>query len=629
MIQRVRIKNHWVEQRTFMFRAITAGVIVAILVLTVAARLFVLQVVDYEIYAAQSEGNRIRIEPAPPTRGLIFDRNGQILADNRPTLQLELIPEQISDVSGTLDRLAELGLLPAKDRERAERDLISKRNRPFEAIPLRFSLTDEEIARFAVQQPYFPGVEIKARLRRHYPFGQSAVHAIGYVGSISGNDLQRIETARYAGSSHTGKIGIERKREDDLHGRPGYTQWLVNVEGRRLDNIEGGDVPEPGDDIITTLDIRLQHVAEQALQDFRGAIVAIDPRNGDVLAFASTPTYDPNLFGVGLSTEEFRALRDDIDRPLFNRALRGHYAPGSTIKPFIALAGFHYHAIAEDKEIFCPGYFLLPGRRRPYRDWKREGHGEVSLPVAIIQSCDVFFYGLAIELGIDRLFDYLTAFGLGEPTGIDLEGEKEGLVPSQEWKRKAFSRREDQVWFPGETVITGIGQGFMLATPLQLASVTATLASRGHRFVPRLVSATRNGLTGKLTEIAPVEIEGPPIRDPAHLDEVLAALAAVVQDRKGTAYASGLGADYRFAGKTGTAQVISLSEDEEYDEENMPERLRDHALFIAYAPTEAPEIALSVVVENGGGGGRTAAPIARQVLDEFFRIRSEQSPNDL
>lgn len=623
MISPFRIKNHWVEQRTFMFRSITAGVIVTLLLLAVAARLFILQVLDYETYAAQSEGNRFRIEPVAPTRGLIYDRNGVVLAENLPVLRLELTPEQVPDIAGTLDRLEDIGLLPPQDRERAESELAGKRNRPFEAVPLRLSLTDEEVARFAVQQPFFPGVEIQARLRRHYPFGQSAVHAIGYVGSIAQADLDRIDPARYAGTSLIGKIGIENARENILHGVPGYEQRLVNVQGRRMGPPTGGDPPRPGDDVILTLDIRLQQVAEEALGDFRGAVVALDPRNGDVLAFASMPRYDPSGFSVGLSAEAFRALQNDPDQPLFNRALRGHYAPGSTIKPFIALAGLRQGATDQTKTTFCPGYFMLPGRRQPFRDWRRQGHGTVDLSVAITQSCDVFFYQLAIELGIDPMHDFLISFGLGQRTGIELAGEKAGLVPSTEWKRRAFSRRENQVWFPGETVITGIGQGFMLATPLQMAYITATLASRGRHFVPRLVQATRDGLTGELVETAIIEQEAVDPVDDAHWDQVLSAMEAVVHDVKGTGYASGLGAEYRFAGKTGTAQVVSLGEDEEYDEETTPERLRDHALFISYAPVEAPEIALAVIVENGGGGGRTAAPVARKVLDEYFSFVTE------
>ncbi len=623
MISAVRIKNHWVEQRTFMFRSIAAGVIVTALVLAVAVRLFVLQALDYEIYAAQSEGNRFRIEPVAPTRGLIYDRNGVVLAENLPVLRLELTPEQVPDVAGALDRLEDMGLFPAQDRERAESELAGKRNRPFEAVTLRLSLTDEEVARFAVQRPSFPGVEIQARLRRNYPFGKSAIHAIGYVGSIAQADLERIDPARYAGTSHIGKIGGESARESILHGVPGYEQRLVNVQGRRMGPPTGGDPPRPGDDVILTLDIRLQKVAEEALGDFRGAVVALDPRNGDVLAFVSTPGYDPNTFGVGLSAAEFRALQNDPDQPLFNRALQGLYAPGSTIKPVIALAGLHTGTISPAKSTFCPGYFMLPGRRQPYRDWRRGGHGTVSLSDAITRSCDVFFYETAIELGIDPMHDFLTSFSLGRRTGIDLAGEKQGLVPSTDWKRRAFSRREDQVWFPGETVITGIGQGFMLATPLQMAYTAATLASRGKHFTPRVVQATRDGLTGELTVMAVIEREAAAPVDDAHWDQVLGAMEAVVHDTKGTAYASGLGADYRFAGKTGTAQVISLGEDEEYDEEATPERFRDHALFISYAPVQAPEIALAVIVENGGGGSRTAAPMARKVLDEYFSFINE------
>lgn len=618
-LRRERIKDHWREQRIFFFRSLAAAIIAAALILILVSRLVVLQVLNFEHYSALSQGNRIRIEPVPPIRGLVFDRNGIVLAENLPSYQLEIVREQVPDLEDTLQRLQALSLLDetnlAELRERLGR------TRKFESIPVRFRLSDEEVARFAVQRQHFPGVEIRARLARHYPLGKRAVHAIGYVGALSDQDLQRLDQTSYAGTSHVGKVGIERAYENVLHGKVGYRQVLVNAQGRSLQVIENNP-PVPGMDLHLTLDARLQLAAFDALQDRRGAVVAIDPRDGGVLAFVSTPGFDPDQFGAGLSRAAFAALNNDPDKPLFNRAMRGNYPPGSTVKPMIALAGLHHRATTPAHNTFCPGFFQLPGHERKYRDWKREGHGNVAILDAIAESCDVYFYEMALELGIDRMQSYLATFGLGQLTGIDILGEKAGLLPSRDWKRKNFARPADQAWFPGETVIAGIGQGFMLATPLQLAHFTATMARNGIRLQPHLLHASADPVSGARTEIAPVELQSAGSGEPGYWNLVRAAMEEVVHGQKGTARAIAP-ANYRIAGKTGTAQVYAIAQEEEYDAEALEERLRDHALFIAFAPADNPTIAISVIVENGGSGSATAAPVARKVLDVYFEAQAQ------
>lgn len=613
-MRRERIKDHWREQRIFFFRTLAAAVIAGALIVVLVSRLVVLQVLNFEHYSDLSRGNRIRIEPIPPIRGLIFDRNGIVLAENRPAYQLEIVPEQVTDIQMTLNRLLTLELIRETDLPSINQRIA--RARKFSAVPLRFRLSETEVARFAVQRQHFPGVDIRARLARHYPIGAHAVHAIGYVGALSDSDLQRLDPTAYAGTSHVGKIGIERAYEDLLHGEVGYRQILVNAQGRALQVVENNP-PVPGQDLHLTLDAALQGAAFKALDGRRGALVAIDPRDGGVLAFVSTPGFDPDQFGAGLSREQFRSLSEDPDKPLFNRALRGHYPPGSTIKPLLALAGLHHRATTPAHSTFCPGYFQLPGREHRYRDWKREGHGTVTLFDAIAQSCDVYYYELALELGIDRMHDFLQTFGLGEATGIDIRGEKSGLLPSRDWKRGAFDRPADRAWFPGETVIAGIGQGFMLATPLQLAHFTATLASRGQRLKPHLLAATLDPASGERIARPPQTMGSAGSNESGYWNLILAAMEEVVHGERGTARAIA-SPNYKIAGKTGTAQVFAIAQEEEYDAETVQERLRDHALFIAFAPAEEPQIAVAVIVENGGSGSSTAAPVAKAVLDEFL-----------
>ncbi|HSD75520.1 MAG TPA: penicillin-binding protein 2 [Steroidobacteraceae bacterium] len=622
MISPVRIKDHWAEQRIFLRRAIAAAIVILALMIALIVKLVQLQVVRHQYYAELSQGNRVRIEPLPPNRGLILTRDGEVLAENLPAYQLELTAEQVPNVNESLQRLASLGLLERDDIERLTRLIRSRRT--FEGVPIKLQLTDQEVARFAVRRYEFPGVDIRTRLTRHYPLGDVAVHALGYVGAISEQDLTRIDESEYAGTTLIGKVGVESSFEKQLHGTTGFRQVLVNAQGRPVQ----GEVatranlttrpPVSGTDLILSLDVRAQRAAEAALRGLRGAVVAIDPGNGDVLAFASTPGFDPNRFARGLTTAEYRSLQDDIDRPMFNRALRGTYPPGSTIKPVVALAGLDYHVIDPGQTRFCRGFFTLPGSRHRYRDWRPEGHGWVNLQEGIAQSCDTYFYNVAQTLGIDRLSTYLAKFGFGQATGIDIEGEKPGLLPSREWKQRVFAQPAERVWYPGDTVILGIGQGYLLATPLQLAHMASIIAGRGHSFEPRFVTALRDPSTGEMRRLAPQPAPPVEVGEAALWQRIVDGMVGVTSPPRGTARGSAAGAPYKIAGKTGTAQVFSIGQTEKYDEKQIAERLRDHALFIAFAPAEAPRIALSVLVENGRSGSGTAAPVARKILDAYL-----------
>ena len=614
-----RLKDHWREQRMFLGRVIAAAVIVVLLASLVVYRLVDLQVVNFEHFSRLSQGNRVRIEPIPPVRGLLFDRKGRVLAENRPVYQLELVPEQVRDLEGTLAALLELELVQEEDLPRIRNQIRSQRR--FDPTVLRHRLSEEEAARFAVHRPRFTGVDIQARLARQYPLGESGAHVIGYVGAVSENDLQRLDAANYAGTAQTGRIGAERAWEHLLHGTTGYRQILVNAQGRTLQELERIDAA-PGRNVYLTIDLELQAVAEEALQGRRGAVVAMDPRNGEVLALVSVPGYDPNLFSLGISTRQYQALQSDIDQPLFNRALRGQYPPGSTIKPILALAGLHYGVITGHDTIFCPGWFSLPNHSHRYRDWKRTGHGTVNLEESVAQSCDVYYYRLAVALGIERMHDFLSKFGLGHLTGIDIPGEQPGLLPSRQWKRTAFSQPQDQAWFPGETVITGIGQGYMLTTPLQLAQSAAILGNRGQGFRPTLLTAVEDPMSGERQNgghqpLAPLQLA------PQKVEEAVDSMIAVMHGPRGTARASARDAQWTIAGKTGTAQVVGIAQGQEYDESKVDERHRPHALFIAFAPAENPRIAVGVLVENGASGSGAAAPVARLVMDNWLNREAD------
>jgi len=616
----VHIKDQWREQRLFDQRTLVCAAIVATAVLVLIVRLFILQVARHDYYTGLSQGNRVRTEPIPAARGLILDRHGEVIAGNQPAYQLELVPEEVPDIDQTLASLVQLRLIRSEDVDEIERTIDSSRT--FDSVPIRLRMSDEDVARFAVRRFEFPGIDIKTRQTRWYPNGPLAVHALGYVGAISEQDLKHIDRAAYAGTSLIGKLGVESTFEGPLHGSNGFREVLVNAQGRSVER-QGAFVPElrtrrpkPGEDLLLSIDLKLQRVAEEALAGHRGAVVALDPNNGDVLALVSLPGFDPTLFGRGITSAEYGVLQNDIDRPLFNRALRGTYPPGSTVKPAIALAALTYHAVDPGTHRYCAGSFHLPGSVHVFREYHNEHHGYVDLDEAIVVSCDVYFYGLADVLGIDRISTFLAPFGFGRATGIDVGGEKPGILPSREWKAKSFARPAEQVWFPGETVNFGVGQGYLSVTPLQLAHYASIIAMRGKIWRPRLVMAYRNPRTGELRRVAPVSEGEVPGVAPEDWQRVVRDMIGVTQ--RGTAAAIGAHAPYTFAGKTGTAQVFTVAQTEKYDASKLNERLRDHSWFIAFAPADAPRIALAVLQENGGAGARAAAPIARKVMDAYL-----------
>ena len=607
----VQARDRIREERLFIRRAVVSFIFVALGLSALVGRLVYLQVFNHQYFTTLSENNRVSLQPLPPTRGLIYDRNGVLLAENRPSHRLEIVPEQVDDIDATLQRLSTYITISESDLRRFRR--LVGRSSPYVGTPLRFGLSDAEVARLAVNLHRMPGVNIKADLSRRYPLEAVAGHILGYVGRIDERELKTIDTSQYSGTTHIGKTGIEKTYEDILHGEVGYQQVETNAQGRVL-RVLSKTPPVPGKNLYLTIDIEFQRAAELALGDYTGAIVALDPRNGDVLALVSMPNYDPNPFVNGIDYASYKALNTSPDRPLFNRALYGAYPPGSTIKPMMVLAGLEAKVFDRRKSVYCPGYFKLPNHDRRFRDWRRGGHGTVSLSKAIVESCDVYFYQLALDMGIDRMNKHLSEFGFGQRTGIDLYGEKSGVLPSQEWKRKVHK----QPWYAGETIIAGIGQGYMLATPLQLAHATSAVAMRGQQFAPQVVHAVQEQGSDKLQIKTGSPLDPVHIADPLSWDVVIQAMVKVVHSERGTARRIARGIAYTAAGKTGTAQVFSLGEEEEYDAEQLARRLHDHALFIAFAPAEQPQIAIAVIAEHGGGGGSVAAPIGRQVLDAYL-----------
>lgn len=615
MARRQAIKNHGLEKAILRHRVIFAAVIVVLAMSAVLARLFHLQVVSHEHYITLSTNNRVRLEAIAPPRGMIYDRNGVLLADNQPIYILELTPAGVKDMDGTLARLGKVVEITELDLKRFKRAL--RRSSTFQPVPLLFNLSDEDLARFAVERHNFPGVEIEARLGRSYPLFGTMAHVLGYISRIDDKELARVDKINYRATTHIGKIGLERYYEDLLHGKVGFQQVEVNAQGRKLRVLERQS-PEAGKDLVLGLDASLQAVAEGAMAGKSGSVVALDPRNGDVLAMVSVPEYDPNLFVNGISSKDYSALRDDPEQPLFNRSLTGQYPPGSTIKPLMGLAGLDYQVTWAGKTMYAGPYYMLKNDERKYRDWKKTGHGTVNLDKAITQSCDVYFYDLAFKLGIDRMHEFMDQFGLGKRTGIDSTGEASGLLPSREWKRHS----RHQPWYPGETLIAGIGQGYMLATPLQLAMTTGAIAMRGKLMKPRLVKGIRDSRTGEVEALPPEQMNQIELGNDRYWDQVIRPMVHVMTRQNGTGWwRAGRGAQYTIAGKTGTAQVFGIKQDEEYDEESIRRKLRDHALFIAFAPVEDPRIAVAVIVEHAGHGGAEAAPIARKILDYYLLQR--------
>ncbi|MDH5191989.1 MAG: penicillin-binding protein 2 [Gammaproteobacteria bacterium] len=613
MITGLTIKDHIREGWLFNKRVITALVFCIFLLCIILMRLFYLQVLSHEHFDMLSHNNRVNIFPLPPTRGLIHDRNGHILAQNMPTYSLEIVSERIENQNKTIEELQKIIAIDEEDMNRFKK--LLKKRRPYESVPIRHQLTEEEVARFSVDRYRFPGVEIEARLSRHYPMGKLASHAIGYVGRIDEKDIQQLDESKYRGTTHTGKIGLEKSYEDILHGIVGLQQAETNAQGRILRVLEK-TLPRSGNNLFLHLDMRMQLVAEKEFGDRRGSLIAIDTRNGGILTMVSMPGYDPNLFVNGIDNKTYNALSRSPDKPLFNRALRGQYPPGSTIKPFLGLAGLKYNEANTERKVYCPGWYKLKdGDDRKYRDWKREGHGHMDLSGAIMHSCDVFFYDLAVNLGIDRIHEFMSLFGLGKKTGIDIGGELSGLLPSREWKRRAHNDN----WYRGETVITGIGQGFNLTTPLQLVQATTILANRGKILPPRMVYSIQEPDNNEVHLLENKPVDYVEIENRYYWDTIIDAMVKVTRTPGGTAYGSSHTAPYVIAGKTGTAQVFSLKQDEEYEAEKLTEKLRDHALFISFAPAKNPRIAIALIVENAGGGGANAAPIARKVMDVYFK----------
>lgn len=612
----IPLKDYLRETRLCNARLGFAAAVALALTVALLLRLAYLQVVNYRHYATLSQANRVKPLPIPPVRGLILDRNGVVLAQNYPVYTLEIIPEQVDDMKALLVELKGLVRITEADEKNFNKQL---RERPrFENLTLRTHLTEDEAARIAVKRPFLNGVELQARLQRHYPQGGLGVHALGYVSRISEADLERIDKTAYHGMRHIGKLGVEAQYEETLLGRVGFEHVETNAHGRAVRVLERTP-PLAGRNVYLNIDAKLQAVAEQALAKRRGAVVVIEPSTGAVLAFASTPTYDPNTFVNGIDPASYRALLDDPDKPLINRALSGQYAPGSTIKAFLGLAALESGQAANgNRVVACPGYYSLPGSTHQFRDWKKGGHGAMDLRDAIVQSCDVYFYRLAVALGPNALKDYLAPFGFGKQTGVDLPAELAGILPSPEWKKA-----RGQPWYPGDTVVIGIGQGLILATPLQLAAAMSTLANRGVRMRPLLLRSDSDPRTKETRAAVPSAAGEIPVHDKANLETVIRYLSDAVHTNRGTAYGIGYNAPYRIAGKTGTAQVKGIAQGQTYSEKLTPERLRDHALFVAFAPVERPQVAVAVIVENGGHGSSAAAPIARKVMDHYVLGKSE------
>tara|TARA_B100000959_G_scaffold27851_1_gene26781 strand:+ start:2920 stop:4797 length:1878 start_codon:yes stop_codon:yes gene_type:complete len=624
MSKETHIKDHNKEKELFLSRIIISSLIGVILVAVIVIRLVQLQVIEYNLFSEKAQGNRINMRATLPPRGLILDRNGKILAENITAFQLDIIPEQMQESEQALTHLADLNLIKEKDIESINKEI--KRTQKFRPITIRSALNDEEISTFAVNRPKFSGVDLQPRLIRHYPFNEYTSHVVGYVGAISKNDLTRLNRSAYDPNEKTGKTGTELFNEINLHGMPGFYQYIANARGREIplntssqnSTLLKNKPSIPGSNIYLTIDLDLQILATKLLNERRGAVVAIDPNNGAILTLVSSPTFNPNIFANNTKISDYKTLQSDTNQPLFNRAVLGTYSPGSTIKPILGLTALQIGATNLTQRHICKGFYSLPGSSHRYRDWLNSGHGSVNLHSAISQSCDVFFYEIANEVGIDRMHEYLTQFGLGQKTNIQLIGERVGLIPSTKWKETMFSKREDKKWFPGETVIASIGQGYMLATPLQLAVATAALATRGQRYQANLILATQDPINKEKKYYEPIKLNKIHIDQEKHWEEIISAMHNVMQG-SGTAKNAGKGASYKMAGKSGTVQVISVGQEEEYDQENLDERFQDHALFVSFAPLDNPKIAVAVIVENGNSGSRVAAPIAREIMDKYLK----------
>ena len=603
----IRLKDHERDARLIKKRLLFGGATVIVLTMLLMARMYYLQVVQFEHHSTLAENNRIHVQSLPPTRGTIYDRNGVVIADNRASFSLTLTRERAGEWETVLDSIIEILELDEDSRVLFEKRIRQGR-RPFEPVPVMFELTEEQIARIAVNQFRLPGVEVAASLVRYYPQKEHFAHSVGYVGRINEEELKKLDVVNYSGTHHIGKTGIERFYENELHGQVGYEEVETNARGRVLRVLKRVE-PILGQDIYLSLDIALQEAAEKALDGRRGAIVAIEPNTGEVLAMVSQPSFDPNPFVTGIGFKAYAELRDSLDQPLFNRVLRGLYPPGSTIKPMVVIAGLDAGVITPRTKVFDPGFYQLPNNKHKYRNWNRYGDGWVDLDLALARSNDTYFYDLAHKLGVDRLHDYMSRFGFGQRVSLDMFEETAGLMPSRDWKRNRYR----QAWYPGETLILGIGQGYMQTTPLQLAQATALMASRGKWIRPHLARSI-GGLQPQDSD-TPADII---LRDPKAWEPARLGMENVLHGPRGTARKVGDAAAYRIAGKSGTAQVVAIKQGERYDRNKVQERHRDHALFVAYAPADNPQIAVAVMVENGESGSGVAAPVAKLVLDAWL-----------
>ncbi len=598
-------RREWMINRS---RLIAALVGISLLLSVLVYRYYSLQITQHQDFLTQSDRNRIRVEVIPPTRGQIVDRKGRVLAANKPTFVVGVIKERSEDLDQLVGQLADrLALTPRELDAFQERSL---RRAPFEAVPIKLGLDDAALATVAVDLHQLPGVVVDAQLTRDYPYGETLSHVLGYVGRVSAEDLLELDNERYRGTLHTGKVGLEKRYEPLLHGQPGFQHVETNAHGRLLRVLEQ-QAPVPGQNLRLYLDLDLQREAAAALGDQRGAVVALDPLTGGVLAMVSNPSYDANLFVEGISYTDYAELRGSLDTPLLNRAVQGQYPPGSTIKPLLGLGALAEGFVTPETAVPDPGWYRLPGDTRRYRDWtlrvRGGGHADtVDLRMAIAESCDTYYYDLAHRMGIDTMADLLTPYGLGQKTGVDTTGEQPGIMPSTEWKRRAMG----EVWYPGETISAGIGQGYMLATPLQLAQATMVIANKGESFVPSVVHRVGDLIVGGVQRPALTIAE-------KDWQAVVAGMVDVVHSPRGTAAAIGKGLQYSMAGKTGTSQVISIAQDAIYDEETVSERNRNHGLFVAFAPVDKPRIVVAVIAENGGGSS-AASPIARRVIDAWL-----------
>jgi len=601
-------KDHHREVRIFGYRVVVAVVLVIGLLSLLMARFYNLQLVHHEDYVTESDNNRILVQTVPPKRGLIYDRQGVLLADNRPSYTLTIIPERVVDLDVTIESLRTL--LSISDRDISDFHKFVKGNRrPYQPVPLRYRLNEAEIARIAVNEYRLQGVEVEAQLVRYYPKGELFAHAIGYVGKINDRERKNFdedEELRYKSFYTIGKVGVEKFYEKTLFGNIGFQHVEINARMRVLRVLERED-PKPGKNLQLYLDSRLQKAAFEAMAGRRGAIVALDIKTGGVLAMLSAPSYDANLFVTGISYKNYQALTNNYDLPLFDRVLQGQYPPASTVKPMLGLGGLEHKVVSPRHTIFDPGYYKLENDNRLYRDWKRGGHGIVNLHKAIVQSSDTFFYDMAFRMGIDRIHTFGSQFGFGQLTGIDVPSERAGLWPSREWKRK----KRRLPWFPGDSLNVGIGQGDALATPLQMAVMVATIANRGKRFKPHLVKKMGDEA---MMPVVSHQVEA----NEQNWAYIFNAMKDVMHAPNGTARRIGRESSYQMAGKTGTAQVVGIKQNERYDSEALAERQRDHALFVGFAPFDDPQIAIAVLVENGEGGSSTAAPVAKQLFDKYL-----------